>query len=193
MNEAVKRMLAQYHCSTTRNTVTALREILQEIVLLGLWRSKFFEHAIFYGETALRILYGLDRFSEDLDFSLLKADKAFDPGKYATALEEEVYGFGFDIQVEQREKSHTSAITRNCTLPTWNNVCSKVDIYPRRPHWTKICFLQYLCSRLIILTSARPVRMQPYLSKTTMRLKFGRRISFNRLRRAYNLCKKYQG
>lgn len=49
----------------------ALREIMQEIALLGLWRSKFFEKAAFYGGTALRILYGMDRFSEDLDFSLL--------------------------------------------------------------------------------------------------------------------------
>ena len=56
----------------------ALREIMQEIALLGLWRSKFFEKAAFYGGTALRILYGMERFSEDLDFSLLKPMSAFD-------------------------------------------------------------------------------------------------------------------
>ncbi len=110
MNEAVERMLAGYNCSTTRDTVNALREILQEIVLLGLWRSKFFEHAAFYGGTALRILYGLDRFSEDLDFSLLKVDKSFDLGKYAAALEREVYGFGFEVRVEKREKNHSSPV-----------------------------------------------------------------------------------
>ena len=49
-----------------------LREMIQQIALLGLWRAKFFEHAAFYGGTALRLLYGLDRFSEDLDFSLKK-------------------------------------------------------------------------------------------------------------------------
>jgi hypothetical protein len=49
----------------------ALREVIQEIMLLALWRAKFFEPAAFYGDTSLRILHGLDRFSEDLDFSLL--------------------------------------------------------------------------------------------------------------------------
>lgn len=110
MNEAVERMLSRYTCSTTRDTTNALREILQEIALLGLWRSKFFEHAAFYGGTALRILYGLDRFSEDLDFSLLKRDHSFDLGKYTIALEKELYGFGFETQVEKREKIHSSAV-----------------------------------------------------------------------------------
>ena len=74
MNDVIKNMLAKYHCGSLEDQERALREIIQELVLLGLWRAKFFEHAAFYGGTALRVLYGLDRFSEDLDFSLLKAD-----------------------------------------------------------------------------------------------------------------------
>lgn len=69
MHEAVVRMLSKYECSRLEDYTHALREILQEITLLGLWRGKFFEKAAFYGGTAMRILYGLDRFSEDLDFS----------------------------------------------------------------------------------------------------------------------------
>jgi predicted nucleotidyltransferase component of viral defense system len=65
-------MLARYELRRVEDDVKALREILQEIALLGLWRSRFFEKAAFYGGTALRILYGMDRYSEDLDFSLLK-------------------------------------------------------------------------------------------------------------------------
>ncbi len=110
MNEAVNRMLAGYKCDTTRDIINALREILQEIVLLGLWRSKFFEHAAFYGGTALRILYGLDRFSEDLDFSLLAPDSEFDLGKYTTALEKELRAFGFEVLVEKRNKAVSSPI-----------------------------------------------------------------------------------
>jgi len=72
MNDAITRMLDRYECQSVEDYVRALREIMQEIALLGLWRSKFFEKAAFYGGTALRILYGMDRFSEDLDFSLLK-------------------------------------------------------------------------------------------------------------------------
>ena len=69
MNEAVTRMLARYERRRVEDDVRALREILQEIALLGLWRSRFFEKAAFYGGTALRILHGMDRYSEDLDFS----------------------------------------------------------------------------------------------------------------------------
>ena len=59
-----------------------MKEIIQEIALLGLWRAKFFEVGAFYGGTSLRILYGLDRFSEDLDFSLLMPDKSFDISRF---------------------------------------------------------------------------------------------------------------
>ena len=71
MHPSITQMLNKYNCETSADTINALREILQEIALLGLWRSKFFEHGAFYGGSALRILYGLDRYSEDLDFSLL--------------------------------------------------------------------------------------------------------------------------
>ena len=56
MNDAISRMLAKYRLETLDDHLRALREILQEIALLGLWRSKFFEHGAFYGGTALRIL-----------------------------------------------------------------------------------------------------------------------------------------
>lgn len=108
--EAVRKMLARYDCQTTAEYTHALQEILQEIALLGLWRSKFFEYCAFYGGTALRILYGLDRFSEDLDFSLLRIDKSFQLQKYLIALEKEVQAFGFKVSVKQKNKSATSAI-----------------------------------------------------------------------------------
>ena len=77
MHDAIRTMLDRYNCLTRDDYTNALREILQEVALLGLWRSKFFEYAACYGGTALRVLYGLDRYSEDLDFSLLKPDPSF--------------------------------------------------------------------------------------------------------------------
>ena len=68
MNNAVKSMLEKYELKSSVDYENALKEIIQEITLLGLWRSKLFEKAAFYGGTALRLLYGLDRFSEDMDF-----------------------------------------------------------------------------------------------------------------------------
>jgi len=103
-------MLERYSCNTPEETLHALREILQEVALLGLWRSKFFEHAAFYGGTALRILYGLDRFSEDLDFSLLAPDATFELSRYLPALESELAGFGFKVEGKIQQKSVDTAV-----------------------------------------------------------------------------------
>ena len=77
MHEAIRSMMDGYRCATFADYNNALRDIFQRLALLGLWRSKFFEHAAFYGGTALRMLHGLDRFSEDLDFSLLTSCQSF--------------------------------------------------------------------------------------------------------------------
>ena len=120
MNHAIEQMLDTYNCRTTDDYVNALREILQRIALLGLWRSKFFEHAAFYGGTALRVLYGLDRFSEDLDFSLLKPDDSFSLDSYGDALLREMNSFGFDVSFEtvikQKKTTIESAFLKANTL-----------------------------------------------------------------------------
>ena len=110
MHEAVTRMLAKYEPKSVDDSVRALREIIQEVALLGLWRAKFFEHAAFYGGTALRILYGLDRFSEDLDFSLLTPSSDFNLARYTASLEEELQAFGFSVRVEMIDKAVESAV-----------------------------------------------------------------------------------
>ncbi|HED12598.1 MAG TPA: nucleotidyl transferase AbiEii/AbiGii toxin family protein [Gammaproteobacteria bacterium] len=110
MHEAVARMVSKYECRSAEDYTHALREIMQEIALLGLWRSKFFEKAAFYGGTALRILYGLDRFSEDLDFSLLSPMHDFDIDRYSSALERELCAFGFDVRVEKRNQVVASPV-----------------------------------------------------------------------------------
>ncbi|MBC7963530.1 MAG: nucleotidyl transferase AbiEii/AbiGii toxin family protein [Steroidobacteraceae bacterium] len=110
MHEAVTRMLAKYEPKSVDDSVRALREIIQEVALLGLWRAKFFEHAAFYGGTALRILYGLDRFSEDLDFSLLAPSPDFNLARYTASLEEELLAFGFNVRVEMVDKAVESAV-----------------------------------------------------------------------------------
>lgn len=110
MHEAVARMLARYEPKSVDDSVRAMREIIQEVALLGLWRAKFFEHAAFYGGTALRILYGLDRFSEDLDFSLLAPSAEFNLARYTASLEEELLAFGFNARVEMVDKAVSTAV-----------------------------------------------------------------------------------
>ena len=75
-------MLTQHETATLFDKKNGIKEVVQEIVLCGLSRAGFFKQAVFYGGTALRIFYGLDRFSEDLDFSLMAPDPGFDLPAY---------------------------------------------------------------------------------------------------------------
>lgn len=108
--EALLRMLARYELNSVQDYKNAVKEIVQEIVLLGLWRAKFFEKGAFYGGTALRILYRLDRFSEDLDFSLLSPDSQFDLKKYEAAVRIELESLGFVANMEKKVNLQESAI-----------------------------------------------------------------------------------
>lgn len=110
MHDAIRTLLDRYECRTRDDYVNALREILQELALLGLWRGKFFEHAAFYGGTALRILYGLDRYSEDVAFPLLEPDPNFSLVPYGEALLREIGSFGLGIEFEQKENLGETAI-----------------------------------------------------------------------------------
>ncbi|MBB71144.1 MAG: hypothetical protein CMF50_01945 [Legionellales bacterium] len=110
MEKTIRAMLDNYQCQTDNDFENALKEIMQQVALVGLWRAKFFEHAAFYGGTALRILYQLDRYSEDLDFSLLTKDTGFNLASYLNAIESELEAFGFTTSVSMKEKSNQSAI-----------------------------------------------------------------------------------
>ncbi|WP_457598271.1 nucleotidyl transferase AbiEii/AbiGii toxin family protein [Hydrogenimonas sp.] len=99
----IKNMLNRYDF-TVQDPYEALREILQEIVLYGLYDAGFFDHAVFYGGTALRILYGLPRFSEDLDFSLLEPDPSFKLSHYEDAVKNRLFEYGFDVDIETKVK-----------------------------------------------------------------------------------------
>lgn len=110
MNDALVAMLQKYKCDSRNDYENAMKEIIQEVALLGLWRSKFFEHAAFYGGTALRILYGLDRFSEDLDFSLLAPRRDFELTPYLEAVKSELSAMSFDVDIAEKDKVVDSAI-----------------------------------------------------------------------------------
>lgn len=103
-------MLASYHPTSAVERKNAAKEVIQEIVLCGLSRGGFFDKAAFYGGTALRIFYGLDRFSEDLDFSLMEPDADFDLSRYFQAVQTEARSFGLNVSIEMKEKARESDI-----------------------------------------------------------------------------------
>ena len=110
MNSILEEMFKKYSAETLDEKKNAIKEIVQEIVLCGLSRAGFFEKAAFYGGTALRIFYGLDRFSEDLDFCLKTPEKDFDLSGYFPILEKEVNSFGLKLKVEEKIKTADSNV-----------------------------------------------------------------------------------
>lgn len=110
MPSAIQSMLERYRPQTLTEYKNALKEIVQEIALLGLYRSGFFDAAAFYGGSALRIFHGLDRFSEDLDFSLLAPDPSFALSRHIPALTDELGAYGLVMRVEEKEKKTRSTI-----------------------------------------------------------------------------------
>ena len=111
MNNVLQNMLKKYDIKNTLDETNAMKEIIQEIVLCGLSRGGFFDEAAFYGGTALRIFYGLNRFSEDLDFALLKPNPEFDLGKYFPYIEKEVKAYGLNLSISEKIKTQESNIT----------------------------------------------------------------------------------
>lgn len=106
----IKEWLESYHPANKEEAKDAMREIMQEITLAGLNRAGFFEKAAFYGGTALRIFYGLDRFSEDLDFSLLAIDPNFSLQKYQQAIVNEFAALGMKVSISEKQKAIKSNI-----------------------------------------------------------------------------------
>lgn len=106
----IETMLNRYSINNTNDYHQALREIMQEIALAGLYRGGFFEKAAFYGGTALRIFYQLDRFSEDLDFSLLKPNDSFSLAPYFAAIEKEFQALGIEVDIKEKTKKQKTAV-----------------------------------------------------------------------------------
>ena len=128
----IKEWLEEYKPANQEAAEQALREIMQEIALAGLQRSGFFERAAFYGGTALRIFHGLQRFSEDLDFSLLEVNPDFSLEPYLRGIEAEFKALGVTVSIEEKDKTATtnvdSAFLKSDT--TWKELIIK-EILPQ--------------------------------------------------------------
>jgi hypothetical protein len=106
----IKEWIEEYKPANQQDAKDALREVMQEITLAGLSRAGFFEKAAFYGGTALRIFYGLERFSEDLDFSLLEVDPRFSLSKYQDAIINEFSSLGMQVTIREKQKTNPTNI-----------------------------------------------------------------------------------
>lgn len=111
MNKVLEEMLDKYNPQNIKDKTNAIKEILQEIVLSGLSRGGFFNEAAFYGGSALRIFYKLNRFSEDLDFALINPNKDFSLDNYIPYITKELNSYGLNLDIKVKEKIKDSNIT----------------------------------------------------------------------------------
>lgn len=110
MKTILEQMIEAYQPKNHEEKRNVIKEVMQEITLCALSKAGFFDVAAFYGGTALRIFYGLDRFSEDLDFSLMTKNNDFDLSTYLPTLKVIVQSFGLNVDVEIKHKTLDSAI-----------------------------------------------------------------------------------
>lgn len=101
----IQQRLESFQSRSAQEEEQALREIFQEVVLSGLARSDFFKFVAFHGGTALRIFYGLNRFSEDLDFCLFEPDRSFDLNCFVSGMVQELKAYGFDFEIKERKNA----------------------------------------------------------------------------------------
>ena len=103
-NSVFDRMMSQYTLNSANDRRNATYEVMQQIVLAGLYRGGFFEHAAFYGGTCLRMMHGVERYSEDMDFSLLKKDEGFSLERFFPAIIDECRLMGREVEITRKDR-----------------------------------------------------------------------------------------
>lgn len=103
-NEIYDNMLSAYGATTEQERRNAIFEVNQQVILAGLYNGGFFDVAAFYGGTCLRIFHGLQRFSEDMDFSLLAPDDKFDFTKYFQPIIDEFAIVGREVEIKKERQ-----------------------------------------------------------------------------------------
>lgn len=142
MNSVIETMLEKYNPHNNEERENAVKEIIQEIALSGLSRGGFFEKAAFYGGTCLRIFYGLNRFSEGLDFALIEKDPNFRLNDYFPVLEKEFDAYGIKLSVEEKKKIFDSEI--QSAFLKGNTLTLMMSFFPKSEDTKKIISNQRL-------------------------------------------------
>ena len=106
INQIFNQMLSAYEQTTEQQKRNAIFEINQQVILAGLYHGGFFDLAAFYGGTCLRIFHGLQRFSEDMDFSLLASNENFDFTNYFQPIIDEFAMIGRNVEIKKKDKKN---------------------------------------------------------------------------------------
>jgi predicted nucleotidyltransferase component of viral defense system len=143
MDPIFENMLSRYETRTKDERRNATHEVMQQITLAGLYKAGFFNKAAFYGGTCLRIFYGLQRFSEDIDFSLLQADDNFKLENYFEAIITEFKALGREVIITRKGKKTQTNVESaflkdnaeiyNLSFSTERNIKIKIEVDTQPP------------------------------------------------------------
>ena len=128
-NELFNQMLSAYDLTTEQQKLNATFEVNQQIILAGLYNGGFFDEAAFYGGTCLRIFHGLQRFSEDMDFSLLAPNDKFDFTNFFQPIIDQFAMVGRNIEIKKKDKKNVDDIT----FQTEKSVKIKIEVDTQPP------------------------------------------------------------
>ena len=131
MKDVIQKRIALYKPQTSEDELNALKEISQEIILYGLSKTDFFRHAAFQGGTCLRIVHGMNRFSEDLDFSAKKPNLQFDLNPYLDKIKEIAELYDYNLEITGKDRIDKNIRTR---MLKDNSVLKQLDL--RHDHGT---------------------------------------------------------
>ncbi len=128
-NEIYDNMLSAYDLTTEQERRNAIFEVNQQVILAGLYNGGFFDVAAFYGGTCLRIFHGLQRFSEDMDFSLLTPDDKFDFTKYFQPIIDEFAIVGREVEIKKKDNTDVYDVS----FQTDKSIKIKIEVDTRPP------------------------------------------------------------
>ena len=139
-NEIYNSMLQGYPMDTDQQRRNAIFEVNQQVILAGLYNGGFFDEAAFYGGTCLRIFHGLQRFSEDMDFSLLASSDNFNFAKYFQPIKDMFEIVGRKVEITKKDKRSFGKVESaflkdntnvyNITFQTEKSIRIKIDNPP---------------------------------------------------------------
>ena len=99
----LKAQIAEAFTPETQRAI--VREYLQMRILYSLQSVGAMIPLAFHGGTALRILYQLPRYSEDLDFALERQPEQYDFRKYLTTIQRDLTAETYDVEVKLNERN----------------------------------------------------------------------------------------
>ena len=108
LDRVLSAKISEYAPANAVEQDNVLQELMQHYVLASLSRAGLFTEAIFHGGTCLRIVNGINRFSEDLDFLLKRPDPEFRWQPYLEAVRRDCVREGIVFEVQDKAEAATA-------------------------------------------------------------------------------------